>query len=403
MDKLIKNRMMKKSVCLVFALVMLSFLVSAGPGLEVSSLLLKVSLEEDESLTRSFSVTSPDGKDYSLEVVAVPGVELSEHNFVLNKDEKRTIDVSFDSSGIEAGIYVGSIDIKSMNLDESLRLPLILEIESEDIFFDANLDIPPAYSEVEPGGRVIAQIKVFDLTSGGGTSEGVNGLGTVSVDLEYSVFDLEGNVLSSENERIVVDKQAQISKTFSFPEEIDEGDYVMAVVARYGSSVGISSQMFSISGKVMSSPSLGVLNSSSSLVFVLILAFTLGIVFLFVYILRDRDKFIGDLRRYHSRELKMQRELLTAQVRMLRRKGSDEKIVRKEVAEKVKVLKNEQKSRVNELRKLKKSGNVKEMARRVREWEKRGYGVGGLKYKLKEMSVKDMRKLMGSWKREGYN
>jgi len=318
MVNLIKNRMEKRVCLIVLILIVFSFIVSANPDLEISSLLLKVSLKEGESVTKSFTVTSPEGSDYNLEVVSVPGVGLSENSFVLGEGEKKAIDVKFDGAGVGPAVYVGSIDISS--LDEALSLPVILEVESKDIFFDANLDIPPVYTDIEPGGKVVAQVKIFDLTSGGGTSEGVDDLGTVSVDLEYSVYDLQGNVLSSESERMVIDKQAQVTKTFSFPEKIDEGDYVMSVLVRYGSSVGISSQMFSISGLVMESPAPFSGFGSTTLVFVLILAFTLGIVFLFVYILRDRDKFIADLRRYHSRELKTQKEFLMEQARFLRRR-----------------------------------------------------------------------------------
>ena len=53
------------SILIVFAF---GTLALAAPDLEVSSLLLKVSLKGDESLVRTFTVTSPDGADYNLEV-----------------------------------------------------------------------------------------------------------------------------------------------------------------------------------------------------------------------------------------------------------------------------------------------------------------------------------------------
>jgi hypothetical protein len=391
----------KKGMFVVCVLVVLSSaVVWADSGLEVSSLLLKVSLKEDESVTRMFSVTSEVGQDYSLEVFSVPGVKLSETSFVLDKGERKEIGVDFDSRGVDSGVYVGSIHIK--NIHETLSLPVVMEVESRDVFFDANLDIPPAYTEIKAGERVVAQVKIFDLTSGGGTQEGLNGLGIVSIDLEYSIFDLDGNVLSSEGERLVVDKQTQITKTFNFPSSVEAGDYVISVLVRYGSSVGISSQMFSIKGEETEPFSMGSFSYSSTLILFLILLFTFGVVFLFVYIVRDRDKIIDDLKKYHRRELNMQKEMLEQQAKFLKQKGNYNIDVKKEVAEKVGELKKEQKKQVSELRSLKNSGNVGEMKKKIREWEKRGYHAGGLKYKLRELSVKDMNKLMKGWKKKGY-
>lgn len=396
-----KRMVIEKQACLVlFTLILLSFAVSASPDLEVSSLLLKISLKEDESALRSFTITSPDGSDYSLEVISVPGLKLSEQSFVLGEGEKKLIDVTFDSRGVASGVYVGSIDITS--LKETLSLPVILEVESQDIFFDANLDIPPAYTEIEPGGKMVAQVKIFDLTSGGGTSEGTNSLGTVSVDLEYNVFDLKGNVLSSESERMVIDKQTQVTKTFSFPEKIDEGDYVMSVIAKYGSSVGISSQMFSISKPIVETSYWEIFGSGSILIFVLVLVFTLAIVFLFVYILREKDKFVLELKKYHENELEMQRKMLMDQARFLGDKGVERREINQEVSKQIRKLKIEQAKRINELKVLKSKGEIDEMKNKVKEWENRGYETSALKYRLDKMSVKDMRELMSKWKKKGY-
>jgi len=393
--------MIKKGVCVVLLFLFVVSFVYASLGLEVSSLLLKVSLNKGESVAKSFTITSKEGDAYSLNVVSVPGASLSGDNFILSKGEKKTVDVIFNSTDLEPGIYVGSIDITSPK--ETLSLPVILEIESRDVFFDVNLDIPPAYTEILPGGRLIAQIKVFDLTSGGGTSEGVDGVGTSSVDIEYNIFDLRGNLLSSESERLVVDKQAQVTKTFGFPEELSGGDYVVGVAVKYGSSVGVSSQMFTIEEKeVTNAPSLKFFDLNSAIVLVLILVFTFSVVFLFIYIIRDRDKLIADLKRYHYRELKMQREMLERQVRFLKSQGVYGRDVKREVSRKIEALKREQKKRVMELKELKRRGDIGEMRKKIREWERKGYDVDGLKYKLKGLSVKDMKSLMRKWKKEGY-
>jgi hypothetical protein len=75
------------------------------------------------------------------------------------------MEVIFDASKLEPGIYVGSIRVSSAK--ETTYIPIILEVDSEDVFFKGTLDIPPQYNKIAAGDKLLAQFKVFDLTSGG--------------------------------------------------------------------------------------------------------------------------------------------------------------------------------------------------------------------------------------------
>src|SRR5205823_1814544 len=120
----------------------------------------------------------------------------------------------------------------------------VFEVESKDVFFDSNLEIPVKYSDISPGDNMVVQLNVFDLFSGTKT-----GLNSSSVDVEYTIHDLDGNKIISEHETLVVDNQISITKTMQFPKTIKTGQYVLSVVLNYRSSVGISSELFTISNK----------------------------------------------------------------------------------------------------------------------------------------------------------
>lgn len=379
------------ALCLVicFSLVSASF--------NVDNLLLKISSKVGSIVIKPIILSSDSGGQFSMEVVGVKGVTVNVASLAFGVGEGKSINVSFNSTGIEPGVYTGSIRISGS--DKTYYLPIIFEVESKDVFFDANLEIPSDYSEIAPGGKVVAQIKIFDLSSGG-TNDGV---GTQSISLEYKISDSMGNVISSETENVAVNKETQITKTVSFPSSIKEGDYVFSVLVKYKSSLGTSSQLFRIKKAGFADIS-GQTNSGLFLILGAVVIFFIIMLMFFVYVIRDRDKFILELKRYNAWELKRQKEFLAAQARLVskRRKARPEEL-EKEVEQKIRELKEKQVKRIKELRKLKGDGNVKEMKARLSEWKKKGYNTVGLEYKLKGLSVKEMKQLMNKWKKQYKN
>jgi hypothetical protein len=318
----------------------------------------------------------------------------------LGGSEKKKIEVTFDSTEVTPGVYVGHIQINSPK--ETLLIPVIFEVESKNVFFDANLDIPPVYTEISQGEKVVSQVKIFDLTSGG-TQKGV---GAVSVDLEYKVFDLDGKVLSLEAESLVVDGQTQITKTIGFPENVKTGNYVLGVVVNYKSSIGVSTQNFAI---IKSSETGSGINFSDYNMLIIIIigaVLFLVIVFLFVYLLRDRDKILVELRRYNAQEMRNVRKILEEQRMLLTNKGKKFKGLKKEldiseeIEKKLDELKEKQKIRVKEIKKLEKSGEIGEMRRKLREWKAKGYNTLPMEYKIKGLSNSEMKAIMAKWKKK---
>jgi len=350
-----------------------------GNGFKVDSLLLKVSVFEGESFSRNLKITSVDGGEAFFEVVGLQGVSLSEESLVLFKGESDDLEVTFNSSGLEKGVYVGSVAV--FGVEERIVIPVVFEVESRDVFFDVNLEIPPAYSRIEPGERVVANLKVFDLVSGGTTE----GLGAQSVEFEYYVYSTLGDLLIFEKETSVVDGETGFSKTINFPDNTPEGDYVLVVLVKYLSSVGISSKLFSV---VEENVDVGFLDTGIDLNLIFILAVLVIVVFLFIYLVKDRNRFLLELKDYNRWERDKQRGVLRDKVSRSRAKGVSAAEIRRRVKKQVSILKERQKKRNVEFDKLNRKGDLKAMEKKLDGWKKQGFKTYGLERKVRESKHK---------------
>ncbi len=407
MCELIVNYMFGKRGVLVF-LILIFVVANSGfvlaqaditgrivkSGFEVDSLLLKVSVKEGDFVEKKIDVGSDQGGRFNLEVIGIDGIYLSESEVILQANQRKSVIVSFNASDVDAGVYVGYIEIASQK--ENARLPVIFEVESLDIFFDVNLDIPPKYSDVFQGDKIVVQLKIFDLA----------GVGTSTLEMEYYIKGTDGSNLVSESESVVVSGESQFAKTLSLPVEVKAGDYVFIAIARYKSSVGSSTDIFRISSikKDAGSGDLGKLGGFNLGVVLIIagavvLVFFLILIFIFIYSVFSRNKLLSELKRHNASELKMQRQFLLAQEKIVReRKLIDEKEIKREFREKIDELKEKQISRVKEFEKFSDKGNMNEMRRKLNEWKRKGYNTLPLEYKMKGLTEKDMKKILKEWK-----
>lgn len=393
--------MNKREVFAVFLILVFSAGFVLGQGsTEISSVLLKATVSGDDFTSKTINIADAEGGSFELRVVSVPGVSIEEKSFVLGPGEEKLIDIVFDSNGVEVGVHVGFIEIQGPV--DSTRLPVIFEVESEDVFFDANIDIPPVYTEIERGSKIVYQVKVFDLTAGGGLQQG---LGPETVEIEYTVSDLEGNVLITRSEQLVVNEQSQVTNTISFPEEVEAGNYLLSAVVKYKSSVGVSSQTFTIiEVEARERGSFGIDLSDYGVLIIVGIALLVffGIIGLFVYLLRERDKVLLELRSYNSKEIREVKDLLKAQLRVVGRRTSvDSGVVKAEVNAKIRKLKKKQESRVLQMKSMKSKGlSAEYMRRKLKQWESKGYNVSPVEYKVKELSHGEMKKILGKWKKK---
>jgi hypothetical protein len=349
---------------------------------EVDSLLLKVSLSEGEIVEKEIKISGISDSDLTLSVENLQGVSLSERDLFLMNGESKKIPVSFDARDLSAGVYVGKLLISS-GLD-SASVPVIFEVESEDVFFDLNLDVSNKYSNVRPGDDFVVSLRIYDLAN----------LGTSKADLEYYVRSIDGDLIVSESDSIVVSDESSISKTIALPMDIVEGTYVFSSVIKYKSSLGASSRFFDVSNKRFEDSGFGSLDVNLS--FVLIIILVLFLMGLIIYLLRGRDEMMVELRKYNSSELQKQKYILSSQAEVLGSKEDfDRSEVDKEIKAKVKELKKKQKERVSSFKSLSKKGDKKAMKKQLNEWKKKGYYTSFLEHKLRGLSNLEMKKIIG--------
>jgi len=210
-------------------------------GLELNEILVKVLLKEGERFNKPIQITNTGSSFESVQVV-VDDLEgllvLEDDSFTLQPGQTRTMNFEFSTRftdyNFEPGVYVGNVKFQTDGLEEVL--PIIIEVESLDVDFDVNLDFSVNDRVVLLGGTALADINVYNF----------GGLDRAVVDMQYIVADLNGNRLISENENLVVESQASVSKTISIPENFEEGKYIFYVVASYGDSVGTASYLFDV-------------------------------------------------------------------------------------------------------------------------------------------------------------
>ena len=361
---------------------------------EVDSLFLKVSLKQDKITERTITIKSKDGGEFHVNIEGIQGISLSENNFFLGSNGGKNIIVKFDSGGIKPGAYIGSLEIKSPK--DFVKLPIVFEIESRDVFFDADVNIPIAYSIVAPETSIVAQIKIFNVAR----------IESVLVDIEYYIRNIDdGGILISESESVAINRDnSLITKTLPIPKEVKEGSYIVIVIIRYKSSVGVSSQFVNIADVKLSETPNFEFDSKFAIISVIILIVFLSIFFFFFYLIRDRDKLFLALRKYNTEELKRHRELLLDQQRLFKRRKNykSTKEIKKEVKQKIRELKAKQKNRVRIFKKLKNVGNIREMNDLLKKWKEKGYNTLLLESKLKGLNANEMRGLLRGWKAKGY-
>ena len=399
--KMSKKGGMCLAVALFISLFILSFASSAEQSTEsfdLNSLVLKASVVKGDAVTKVLTISKGHGQDIYLEVVGLKGINISETSFVLGQDASKNVQVRFDSSTLAPGVYSGSIKVSDGG--NILFLPVIFEVESKDVFYDANLEVAPQYSKIMPGDKLVAQLKIFDLTSGGTT----NGLGRNSIIVEYNIRNIEGKIISTETESVVVDKQAQITKAISFPKNIQLGDYVISVVVKYKSSVGTASYLFTIDQEATGNKLLNYFTKSIDLNFIvfiaLIIIFFLAMMFIFIYVIKGRDSIILEMKNYNEQEYEAHRKFILAQESLLRSKGTKVHEIVRQRKEKIAKLKKTYQDRSKKVKQLKKQGNEKEMQEQLVSWKKQGYNTLGLEYKMKGLSSGEMKSLLGMWKKQ---
>ena len=214
--------------------------------------------------------------DFSLSVATVNEfVSLSESSFSLGPGQAKTVDAMV--TGAKLGSYLGEIQVSAGGITKSISI--VVEVESEQVLFDAKMDIPSGYKKVEAGGELKAQITLLNVGSPR----------KVDVTTTYIIKDKRGNVIYESSETFAVEKQTSFVKSFNIPKELQPGDYLAIIEVTYEKSFAVSSELFSVVPKEVTQIQKAV-KSNATLLYVLFVF--VGALSLFAYLLLPRIKII---------------------------------------------------------------------------------------------------------------
>ncbi|MBU0470112.1 MAG: hypothetical protein KJ984_01420 [Nanoarchaeota archaeon] len=204
---------------------------------QLSDEIIKVSLKESQKSEKEISIIN-DGKETLKMVVVSPlstVLSIQPNKFNLHKDKEQKINLSFNPYlNATPGVYYSLITVTGEKNPQTVSrtIPIVVEIESEKVIFDASLDlIKKSYNS---GDGLKATISLFNL----GDDISAN------VTLIHTILDLNNNVVYQEEETVTM-QQASFSKTIPLL-NITPGQYLYALKVIYKDSFATATEFFTV-------------------------------------------------------------------------------------------------------------------------------------------------------------
>ncbi len=365
---------------------------------ETDVLFLKVGIIENSSSANSVNIKSNSFNHFLIRLNQLEGIaNLSESEFNLEANQEHSFKINFNPMGKKPGVYLGELIISTDF--EIKKIPIILEIQSEDVLFDSNVNLFLSKEGVISLKDLDTEISIFDLSN----------IGRSSVNVDYFIKDFDGKTILMESEDLVVESRLDYTKRFDIQEDIELGSYVLGVLVTYHDSVGVSSVLFRVNeAKALELASLGGFGNNFWIILVFGLFFFMFLV-LFVYSLSSREKLLKELQSQYKRELKKQSEIIKKQEKRNypRFNSNEREIYKKELKkiknQRVKELKNIHKKRIKEAERIRKSKDINKLKRQLSLWESKGYDISVLEKRYRIPNVKDIKKQVEAWKSKGYD
>lgn len=366
------------------------------------TLLLKVGIKQGESLNRSVSITNSAQKtiDFMVDPGNLVGLAFDSTNFSLGSLGEKSLVITFSDQNKTQlpGVYIGEVIVTSKDGSTIVKkIPVIFEVETPEVLFDSNINLPSSSSIFNAGSNVVFDINIFNLQK----------IGLKNVNVDYSIKDFKGNVIVDQAENVAVESSVMVTKTFSLPSKMDEGDYVFTVTIRYASSVGTSTSSFSVTNQ----PVAGAGNNNILFIMMWIFGITLAlIVGIVIYSNKKSDALLSELERQYKRETEKQIEVIqrleeaeltgiTGARERERKEGELAKLGQKRQA----YLRVRYEKRKKELSELSSKGLKADIAKKLNKWKREGYDVSNMELKLHKLDKSEIRKKIAEWKKKGYD
>jgi hypothetical protein len=208
--------------------------------IELDHSLVKVLLNKGGSTSQELRVMNVGDDVESISVSSNLGglLSLSDSSFEISPGQTKVLTLEFSSAIADVeyipGVYSGYVLVEGS--DYSVELPIVLDIESEEVLFDSSLSF--TNTDYEAGDSFSLPVRIYNLISE--EQEATNVL------FEYTIKDLAGNLVYSGGETVLVDGQASLSSSVELSSNLNPGYYVVGTSVSYAGSVGVSSEVIDI-------------------------------------------------------------------------------------------------------------------------------------------------------------
>lgn len=368
----------------VFILLSLTFCSAAFFGddksFDVDNALLKLVIEKGDSAGRVLKIISNEYNDFRIEKSNLDFVEVGETSFHLSEGEVKDVELDFDSSGKDYGVYCGELVV----LDgKTSRIPVIMEVESQDVLFDSNVNVPLEYVDVKSGDNIVFENKIFNLEN----------IGAESVKASYYVKSFDGKTIFSDEENIVVESQLLNSKTVALPSDLQEGNYLFVVVLEYRNSVGTSSYLFNVDRRI------DYFGFGEGFFLWIVIVLLVVLVFFIIFYTKKRDDVLLELHREYKREIGKTAEAIekekhaTEKLKDEKKKCGELEKIEKRAVKRKNAVKKIYSGRVRTVKTLRKHKRESEIGKRLKDWKKAGYNIDEIVGKKESVS---------DYKKQGY-
>lgn len=207
---------------------------------KLSQEILKVALTQSQRLDKEIYIFNDGEAELEIEISS-PDPELiyiSPAKFTLPAGGRAGITVVFNpKKEAPLGIFTGLAEIKAVykSTRQEKDLALILEIESEEVFFDASLDL--LKKEIFPEEELKATITLFNLKKI---------IPQANLTLTYLISDFKNKRIYEEKETLMVEDQVSFSKNVKLPEKTQPGEYLFSLQIQYANSFATASELFTV-------------------------------------------------------------------------------------------------------------------------------------------------------------
>ncbi len=199
----------------------------------------KLTIHTTDFVSRTLVVEATREGTYTASTT-LPNLHFNPSTVTLKAGETAQFNATVIGSDVLPDAYVGTFNLDGGG--ETQTFPIVIEVESETKSYDVNLEVPPLYTNVFPGERLVFQTTLFNLY------QGEYPINPEVLDVMFSLYTSTGRLVATQEENIIITDTTRLTKSFILAEDSECTEYIITAVvkSKEGSSVGVATQNFRV-------------------------------------------------------------------------------------------------------------------------------------------------------------